>query len=230
MWAWEKIPEELLKTAKTPLLIAGPAFGNARARQRLREFEEASGVPAVVMESPRGVNDPSLGLLAEAPGMERLDAPRAEPAVHEPRCNAVEPALQGEAAVAEAGAIVGMPPLRHIGAQRPGHRLTDETRRRFGVLADQLGQAVRARGLAQHDEPGQHGESAGSGDQDRLEGGSPGSGVVVVVADQQVRRDRGELPEDEQPDEMVGGDHAQHGAGEQGHQPGETADAGFGVP
>ena len=52
-----------LEKAKYPLLIAGPAFGNARAR--LRAFEEASGVPAIVMESPRGVNDPSLGLLAE---------------------------------------------------------------------------------------------------------------------------------------------------------------------
>jgi acetolactate synthase-1/2/3 large subunit len=31
----------------------------------LRAFEEVTRVPALVMESPRGVNDPSLGLLAE---------------------------------------------------------------------------------------------------------------------------------------------------------------------
>jgi acetolactate synthase-1/2/3 large subunit len=31
----------------------------------LRAFEEATGVPALAMESPRGVNDPSQGLLAE---------------------------------------------------------------------------------------------------------------------------------------------------------------------
>ena len=60
--------EEILKPlqkAKKPLLIAGPALGNARGRAALRAFEEATGVPSIVMESPRGVNDPSLGLLAE---------------------------------------------------------------------------------------------------------------------------------------------------------------------
>ena len=54
-----------LKKAKKPLVIAGPALGNARGRAALRGFEEATGVPSIVMESPRGVNDPSLGLLAE---------------------------------------------------------------------------------------------------------------------------------------------------------------------
>jgi acetolactate synthase-1/2/3 large subunit len=60
----EEILEKLQK-AKKPLLIAGPAAGNARGRAALRAFEEATGVPALVMESPRGVNDPSQGLLAE---------------------------------------------------------------------------------------------------------------------------------------------------------------------
>jgi acetolactate synthase-1/2/3 large subunit len=55
----------LLRRAKKPLLIAGPAHGNARGRAVLRRFEELTRVPAVVMESPRGVNDPCLGLLAE---------------------------------------------------------------------------------------------------------------------------------------------------------------------
>lgn len=54
-----------LKKARKPLLIGGPALGNARGRAALRAFEEATGVPALVMESPRGVNDPSQGLLAE---------------------------------------------------------------------------------------------------------------------------------------------------------------------
>lgn len=60
--------EEVLDTlqkAKKPLLIAGPALGSARGRAVLRQFEETTRVPALVMESPRGVNDPSLGLLAE---------------------------------------------------------------------------------------------------------------------------------------------------------------------
>ncbi len=54
-----------LRKAKRPLLIAGPASGNARGRALLRAFEQATRVPAIAMESPRGVNDPSLGMLAE---------------------------------------------------------------------------------------------------------------------------------------------------------------------
>jgi acetolactate synthase-1/2/3 large subunit len=56
---------EILQKAQKPLLIAGPAHASARGRAALRAFEEATRVPAIVMESPRGVNDPSLGLLAE---------------------------------------------------------------------------------------------------------------------------------------------------------------------
>jgi acetolactate synthase-1/2/3 large subunit len=62
------VDEEILaalQNARRPLVIAGPASGNARSRAQLRRFEEATRVPAIVMESPRGVNDPSLGLLAE---------------------------------------------------------------------------------------------------------------------------------------------------------------------
>ena len=54
-----------LKKARKPLVIAGPAFASARGRAKLKSFEQAHGVPALVMESPRGVNDPSLGLLSE---------------------------------------------------------------------------------------------------------------------------------------------------------------------
>jgi len=66
--AFSGIYEEILaalQQAKKPLLIAGPALGNARGRALLRQFEEITRVPAIVMESPRGVNDPGLGLLAE---------------------------------------------------------------------------------------------------------------------------------------------------------------------
>jgi acetolactate synthase-1/2/3 large subunit len=55
----------ILKKAKKPLLVAGPGWGSARGRAALAKFEEATGVPAIVMESPRGANDPSLGLLSE---------------------------------------------------------------------------------------------------------------------------------------------------------------------
>ena len=54
-------PGELLK-ANRPLVIAGPAM---MRNADVRELEEASGVPVIGMESPRGVNDPSLGRLAD---------------------------------------------------------------------------------------------------------------------------------------------------------------------
>jgi acetolactate synthase-1/2/3 large subunit len=46
--------------ARRPLIIAGPA----RMRAGTRQMEEACGIPVIGMESPRGVNDPSLGRLA----------------------------------------------------------------------------------------------------------------------------------------------------------------------
>jgi acetolactate synthase-1/2/3 large subunit len=52
---------EALRGAKRPLVIAGPA----RMRDDARALEEASGMPVIGMESPRGVNDPSLGRLAQ---------------------------------------------------------------------------------------------------------------------------------------------------------------------
>jgi len=60
----EEILNSIRKAGK-PLVIAGPMYASARGRAELRAFEEATRVPALVMESPRGVNDPSLGLLAE---------------------------------------------------------------------------------------------------------------------------------------------------------------------
>jgi len=50
-----------LGAAQRPLIIAGPAA----MRKGTRELEEATGIPVIGMESPRGVNDPSLGHLAE---------------------------------------------------------------------------------------------------------------------------------------------------------------------
>ena len=61
-------PEALL-AAERPLIVAGPAM---MRRPELRALEEASGVPVVGMESPRGVNDPALGKLADILG--RADA------------------------------------------------------------------------------------------------------------------------------------------------------------
>ena len=66
-WRISPCPEEKadhgfsLDGAKRPLIIAGPAM----MRKDLRQLEEATGVPVIGMESPRGVNDPSLGRLAD---------------------------------------------------------------------------------------------------------------------------------------------------------------------
>jgi acetolactate synthase-1/2/3 large subunit len=63
-------PEVLdaLRAARRPVIIAGPA----RMRDDAPGLEEATGVPVIGMESPRGVNDPSLGKLAEV--LRRADA------------------------------------------------------------------------------------------------------------------------------------------------------------
>ena len=57
-----RLPPEL-KEAKRPLIIAGPAAMRKKAQ---------CGIPLIGMESPRGVNDPSLGRLAEV--LKKADA------------------------------------------------------------------------------------------------------------------------------------------------------------
>ncbi|MEX2197307.1 MAG: thiamine pyrophosphate-binding protein [Burkholderiales bacterium] len=53
-----------LARAKRPLILAGPAMATDRGRAALVAVQGATGVPALCMESPRGVNDPSLGAFA----------------------------------------------------------------------------------------------------------------------------------------------------------------------
>jgi acetolactate synthase-1/2/3 large subunit len=48
-----------------PLILAGPASLTRLGRSRLAALEAATGIPCVGMESPRGINDPSLGAFAE---------------------------------------------------------------------------------------------------------------------------------------------------------------------
>ncbi len=47
--------------AKRPLIIAGPQMSNVAGRDRLASLEAATGAPAVIMESPRGIADATLG-------------------------------------------------------------------------------------------------------------------------------------------------------------------------
>lgn len=54
-----------LRRATRPLILAGPASLTRAGRARLAALEEAAAIPVVGMESPRGVNDPSLGAFAQ---------------------------------------------------------------------------------------------------------------------------------------------------------------------
>ncbi len=55
-----------LARARRPVILGGPALATRRGRERLAALAEATGVPAVAMESPRGMADPSLGAFPEA--------------------------------------------------------------------------------------------------------------------------------------------------------------------
>lgn len=61
----EPAPSEALRRgfarAERPLVLAGPALGAARHADDLRALEERLGAPVLLMESPRGLNDPRLG-------------------------------------------------------------------------------------------------------------------------------------------------------------------------
>jgi acetolactate synthase-1/2/3 large subunit len=54
-----------LAAAARPLILAGPALCDAPGRALLARLAEATGVPAIGMEGPRGLNDATLGAFAE---------------------------------------------------------------------------------------------------------------------------------------------------------------------
>ena len=54
-----------LASAERPLVLGGPALCTTSGRALLRRLAAATGVPAIGLESPRGINDPSLGAFAE---------------------------------------------------------------------------------------------------------------------------------------------------------------------
>ncbi|MGH7041548.1 MAG: thiamine pyrophosphate-binding protein, partial [Acetobacteraceae bacterium] len=55
---------ELIAGARRPLLIAGPQLATRRGRALLERITAAVGLPGCVMESPRGLNDATLGAFA----------------------------------------------------------------------------------------------------------------------------------------------------------------------
>ncbi|MBY0335666.1 MAG: hypothetical protein K2X11_03590, partial [Acetobacteraceae bacterium] len=60
----------LLASAERPVIAAGPSLNTPAGRAALAALEAATGLPVALMESPRGLNDPSLGdfatMLAQA--------------------------------------------------------------------------------------------------------------------------------------------------------------------
>ncbi|WP_232627735.1 thiamine pyrophosphate-binding protein [Methylobacterium sp. Leaf118] len=54
-----------IAAAERPLLVGGPALCDAAGRDAMAMLEERLGLPVIGMESPRGVNDPTLGAFAE---------------------------------------------------------------------------------------------------------------------------------------------------------------------
>ncbi len=61
---------DFLSEAKRPLILAGPAMGRPQRWTDVAQLSAVTGIPALPMESPRGVNDPWLHMatnsLAEA--------------------------------------------------------------------------------------------------------------------------------------------------------------------
>ena len=54
-----------LAGASRPLIVGGPAMTRGAGAETLSALSEATGVPSVASDSPRGINDPALGAFAE---------------------------------------------------------------------------------------------------------------------------------------------------------------------
>ena len=62
--AAEAVLDELARAAR-PVILVGPALVRGAGREAAQRLEAAARVPVVGMESPRGLNEPALGALAE---------------------------------------------------------------------------------------------------------------------------------------------------------------------
>ncbi|MEO0799372.1 MAG: thiamine pyrophosphate-binding protein [Pseudomonadota bacterium] len=62
--AWQAAAR-LIKSAERPVLIGGPVFARAEAAAEFHRMAQTIGIPGVIQESPRGLNDPSLGAFAD---------------------------------------------------------------------------------------------------------------------------------------------------------------------
>ncbi len=64
---------DALAKARAPLIIAAPHLSGPHGRPLLAELEKAVQVPVVLMESPRGINDATLGAFSDAAQGDRPD-------------------------------------------------------------------------------------------------------------------------------------------------------------
>ena len=55
----------LITAAERPLIFAGPQLSNAAGRAVLTELEASTGTPTIILESPRGLADATLGALRD---------------------------------------------------------------------------------------------------------------------------------------------------------------------
>jgi acetolactate synthase I/II/III large subunit len=124
-----------IEDARRPLVIAPPALTTASGRLVLRDLREALGVPVFAMESPRGVNDPSLGALAEVLGEADVVVLLAKPLDFTLRFGRAAPAARWVVIEPDAA-------LLQRAARLLGERLV------LGALADAEGAAEALRALA----------------------------------------------------------------------------------
>ncbi len=54
-----------IESAKRPLILCGPTLCSTRGRVLMEQLQAVIQAPVIGMESPRGINDPSLGAFAE---------------------------------------------------------------------------------------------------------------------------------------------------------------------
>jgi hypothetical protein len=109
--------------------------------------------------------------------------------------------------------------LRRFGERAAEHQKQDrQVERRAADLraaGQDLAQLIGARGLAQQQHPGDQRHATGAGHDQGHACPLPSRGQMAPVADQEERGEAGELPENEEHEDIVGQHDAEHGALEQ---------------
>ena len=117
----------LLADAARPLVLARPSLDRGQARRDLDAFLELTGIPGVIVESPRGLNDPAqpgvIGALRRADavlllGPADFSVGFASPETLAPNCRVAQIASPDEPVVAAASVVL------RTGARRGLEQLT----------------------------------------------------------------------------------------------------------